>query len=240
LSAYLLIHGAWHGGWCWHKVVARLRRAGHGALAPDLPSLGRDRTPAASVTLQCWTDSLCAHLDAHPEPVILVGHSRAGALISAAAEARPERIRLLVYVAAYLLGDGESVSQHALQDEGSLVAPNMVPSDDRKTSTLRNEAVRAALYGQCSEEDVILAQSLLAPEAIAPLTTPLHTTQENFGRVPRAYIECRRDRAVSLKEQRRMYAAVTCRQILSMDTDHSPFFSAPDELAQHLLSLASA
>jgi pimeloyl-ACP methyl ester carboxylesterase len=239
LSAFLLIHGAWHGGWCWHKVVARLRAAGHGALAPDLPSLGRDRTPPAGITLESWTESVVAHLDAHAEPVILVGHSRAGVLISGAAEARPERIRLLVYLAAYLLGEGESVSQRALQDRDSLVVPNMVPSADRKTAKLRAQSVREALYGQCTEEDVILAQSLLAPEAITPLTTPLHITPENFGRVPRVYIECRRDRAVSLAEQRRMYAAVPCREIRSMDTDHAPFFSAPDELAQHLLSLAS-
>lgn len=239
MSAFLLIHGAWHGGWCWYRIVARLRRAGHSALAPDLPSLGRDRSPAAGVTLESWTESVCAHVDAHAEPVILVGHSRAGALISAAAEARPARIRLLVYLAAYLLRDGESVSQRALQDGDSLVPPNMVPSADRRTSTLRAQSVRAALYGQCAEEDVILAQSLLEPEAIAPLTTPLHVTPDNFGRVPRVYIECRRDRALSLAEQRRMYAAVPCREIRSMDTDHSPFFSAPDELAEHLLSLAN-
>ncbi len=239
MSAFLLIHGAWHGGWCWHKVIARLRAAGQHATAPDLSSLGRDRTPPEMVTLRSWTDSVCEHLDAHAEPVILVGHSRAGALISAAAEARPDKIRLLVYLAAYLLEDGASVSQRALQDAHSLVVPNMVTSSDRKSCTLRESVVREALYGQCSDEDVILAQALLAPEAVAPLTTPLHTTAANFGRVPRVYIECRRDRAVSLDEQRRMYGAIPCRQIISLDTDHSPFFSAPDVLAAHLLSLAA-
>ena len=239
MSAFLLIHGAWHGGWCWHKIIARLRAAGQRTTAPDLSSLGRDRTPLENVTLRLWTDSVCAHLDAHAEPVILVGHSRAGAIISAAAEARPDKIRLLVYVAGYLLQDGESVSQRALQDAHSLVVPNMVTSADRKSCTLRESAVREALYGQCADEDVILAQSLLSPEAVAPLTTPLHTTAANFGRVARVYIECRRDRAVSLDEQRRMYAAIPCQQIISLDTDHSPFFSAPEVLADHLLSLAA-
>ena len=239
MSAFLLIHGAWHGGWCWHKIIARLRAAGQRTTAPDLSSLGRDRTPLENVTLRLWTDSVCAHLDAHAEPVILVGHSRAGAIISAAAEARPDKIRLLVYVAGYLLQDGESVSQRALQDAHSLVVPNMVTSADRKSCTLRESAVREALYGQCADEDVILAQSLLSPEAVAPLTTPLHTTAANFGRVARVYIECRRDRAVSLDEQRRMYAAIPCQQIISLDTDHSPFFSAPEVLAAHLLSLAA-
>ena len=234
-----MIHGAWHGGWCWHKVLARLRAAGKSATAPDLPSLGRDRTPVEEITLQRWTDSVCGHLDDEAEPVILVGHSRAGAIISQAAEERPQKVCTLVYLAAYLLADGESVSQTALKDECSLVAPNMVLAADRKSSTLRDAAIKDALYGECPDEDVILAQSLLAPEALAPLTTPIRTSAANFGRVPRVYIECRRDRAVSLSEQRRMVRALPCQQVLSMDTDHSPFFSAPDELTAHLLSLQS-
>jgi pimeloyl-ACP methyl ester carboxylesterase len=207
--------------------------------APDLPSLGRDRTAVEEITLQRWTDSVCAHLDAEVEPVILVGHSRAGAVISQAAEARPQKVRTLVYLAGYLLADGESVAQRALQDERSLVTSNMIVAPDRKSCILRDSAIKEALYGDCPEEDVILAKALLAPEALAPLTTPIRTSAANYGRVPRIYIECRRDRAVSLSEQRRMYAAMPCQAILSMDTDHSPFFSAPDELTAHLLALQS-
>ena len=234
-----MIHGAWHGGWCWHKVLARLRQAGGNATAPDLPSLGRDRTPVEEITLQSWTDSVCAHLDEADEPVILVGHSRAGAVISQVAEERPQKVHMLVYLAAYLLADGESVSQKALQDERSLVPPNMILAPNRRSCTLRDAAIKDALYGECAAEDVILAQSLLAPEAVGPLTTPIHTSAANYGRVPRAYIECRRDRAISLSEQRRMVKAMPCRETLSMDTDHSPFLSAPDELTAHLLSLQS-
>jgi pimeloyl-ACP methyl ester carboxylesterase len=233
----VLIHGAWHGGWCWHKVVARLRHAGQRAVAPDLPSLGRDRTPVAHVSLQSWTESVCRALDAEVEPVILVGHSRAGAVISQAAEARPEKVRVLVYLAGYLLADGESVSGTAKEDSQSLVGPNMQISQDRVSWGLRDAAVRDALYGECADEDVVLAQSLLAPEAVAPLTTPIRVSAQNFARVPRVYIECLRDRAVSLSEQRRMVSATPCRQVISMDTDHSPFFSAPDELTAHLLAL---
>lgn len=233
-----MIHGAWHGGWCWHKVVARLRQAGQRATAPDLPSLGRDRTPVDSVTLQTWTDCVGRHLDEEGESVILVGHSRAGAVISQVAEERPDKVRTLVYVAGYLLADGESVAQKALQDERSLVAPNMILAQNRKSCILRDTAARDALYGECADEDVVLARSLLSPEPVAPLTTPIRTSAVNFGRVPRLYIECRRDRAVSLSEQRRMVSAIPC-QLVSMDTDHSPFFSSPDELTAHLLALCT-
>ena len=211
--------------------------AGRRVQAPDLPSLGRDRTAVEKITLQKWTDSVCGFLDGEDEPVILVGHSRAGAVISQAAEERPHKVRMLVYVAGYLLADGESVSQKALQDERSLVTPNMIMATDRKSCTLRDTVVKDALYGDCPDEDVILAQSLLVPEALAPLTTPIRTSAANYGRVPRIYIECRRDRAVSLSEQRRMHGAMPCQQVISMDTDHSPFFSSPDELTAHLLAL---
>jgi len=57
MSTYLLIHGSWHGGWCWYKVLPRLEKAGHRVVAPDLPSLGTDRTPIAQISLDTWTDS---------------------------------------------------------------------------------------------------------------------------------------------------------------------------------------
>ena len=239
MSPYVLVHGAWHGAWCWYKVISRLRKAGHTALAPDLASLGRDRTPVSRITLQRWTDDICRLLDVQDAPVVLVGHSRAGAVISQVAEARPEKVRVLVYLAGYLLPDGESVSLRAQQDAVSQVGPNMVIAEDRRSWTLREGAVRDALYGDCADEDVVLAQSLLTPEPVAPLATAIRISDARFGRVPRVYIECRRDRAVSLSEQRRMYGAMPCRQVISMNTDHSPFFSAPDELVGHLLSLQS-
>jgi pimeloyl-ACP methyl ester carboxylesterase len=58
MSTFVLVHGAWHGAWCWYKVVPRLRQAGHEVIAPDLPSLGRDRTPIAEVSLDRWADSI--------------------------------------------------------------------------------------------------------------------------------------------------------------------------------------
>jgi len=67
-------------------VLPRLEKAGHRVVASDLPSLGKDRTPIAQISLDTWTDSVCQLLDAQAEPVILVGHSRGGILISQDAE----------------------------------------------------------------------------------------------------------------------------------------------------------
>jgi len=75
MSTYILVHGAWHGGWCWYKVVSLLEKAGHTVLAPDLPSLGKDKTPVSDVSLTMWAEYVCSLLDAQPEPAVLVGHS---------------------------------------------------------------------------------------------------------------------------------------------------------------------
>jgi pimeloyl-ACP methyl ester carboxylesterase len=239
MATHILVHGAWHGGWCWHRIVARLERAGHRALAPDLLSQGRDRTPVGSVTLADWSNQIVALIDAQPEPVVLVGHSRGGIVLSEAAERRPGRIRILVYVTAFLLENGCTLQRAASEQPESLVGPNMVVADDQRSVWIRDEAVRETFYGECSDEDVTLARALLVPEPMAPLVTPVRTTDANFGTVPRMYVECSRDRAMTLRSQRRMQAALRCRDTATLDTDHSPFLSRPDELAAVLLRAAS-
>src|SRR5690349_4225979 len=229
MSTYLLIHGAWHGGWCWHKVVPRLEKLGHRVLAPDLPSLGRDKTPVNRVSLPVWREFVCQLIDAESEPVILVGHSRGGIVISEVAEHRPDRIRTLVYLTAFLPRDGESLFDLAAQAVGSEVPPNMVMSEDKSSSVMRDDVIRSAFYGECSDEDVALARTLLQPEPTLPLATPVHLTPANFGRVPRVYVECSRDHAITPPLQKQMMAATPCQRVLTIDTDHSPFLSRPDQ-----------
>src|SRR5215831_3369693 len=189
MSTYVLVHGSWHGAWCWYKVVPQLARAGHKVLASDLPSLGKDRTPVSAVSLATWTQSICQILDQQPDPVILVGHSRGGIVISQAAEQRPDKVKMLIYVTAFLLGDGESLLQVAQDDGTSLVLPNLVISEDRLSVTVREQAIKEVLYGECSDEDIALARSLLVPEAFAPIATPIRVTEKHFQRLPRAYIQ---------------------------------------------------
>ncbi len=237
MSHYVLIHGAWHGGWCWHRVLARLERAGHRAIAPDLASLGRDRTAPESVTLALWADRIAALIEERADPVILVGHSLGGAVLSEVAERVPERIRMLVYVAAYLLENGRSVRDEAALDPDSQVGRAMMIAPDRRTATLRPDALREACYGECTAEDVALASALLVPQALAPLATPIRVSPARFGRVPRSYIECSLDRVITPVAQRRMQAAMPCARRFSLASDHSPFFSHPAELTELLAGL---
>jgi len=237
MSTYILVHGAWHGGWCWDKVVPLLEKEGHRVEACDLPGHGKDKTPIPEITLQAYADSVCKILDAQPEQVLLVGHSMGGAVISQAADYRPEKINTLVYLTAYLLRNGESIAPLAQGDTESFLVPNIIFAEDMSYCTVRDKAVKESFYGDCSDEDVAWAISMLVRQAVAPFTTPVDTSEEHFGGVPRVYIECLRDRTISPSLQKKMYTALPCQRVFSMDTSHSPFFSEPEKLVAYLTSL---
>lgn len=238
MSTYLLIHGSWHGAWCWYKVLPRLRAAGHNAIAIDMPGRGADRRPAAEVSMHDYVEAIGRVLDESEEPVVLVGHSRGGIAISQAAEARSARVRRLVYLAAFLVPDGETILPLALTDSDSLVLPSLELNQAEGWDMLRSEAFRDALYADCSEEDVALAHSLLSPEPIGPTNTPLSLSDGGFGSIPRSYIELLEDRAVSPSLQRRMLEAMPCDEVISLEASHSAYFSRPGELARAILRAA--
>src|SRR5215469_18131144 len=108
MTTFILVHGAWHGGWCWHKVAQRLAAKGHRVEAPDFPGHGRDETPIADVTLESIVARICETIDRQSEPAVLVGHSYGGAIISQASELRSAKVAMLVYLTAILASDGQT------------------------------------------------------------------------------------------------------------------------------------
>ena len=233
---FVLVPGSWHGAWCWYKVISILREKGHDAVAVELPGHGRDHTPVSQIKLESYTSTVCEAVSGIASPVVLVGHSRGGIVISQAAERCPEKVQKLVYLAAFLIPNGEPMLPTALSDKDSLIVSNLEVNEKEGWHMLRRSAFREALYGDCDDKDVELASSLLTPEPNVPVATPLRLTEEKFGRVPRVYIETLNDRGLSNSLQRKMYQALPCEKVLSMNTSHSPFLSAPEELVSHLLS----
>jgi len=238
VANFVLVHGSWHGAWCWYKVVPRLRARGHHVEAIDLPGHGRDRTALADVTLDSYAERIHDAIDRAPGPVVLVAHSRGGIAVTHAAELRPERINTLVYMASYMFQDGQSVLQVAPQDTDSLIMANVDLDPNGHWDMLRAEAFEPALYADCSAEDIALAHMLLTPEPAGPSQTPMRISEKRFGSVPRVYIELLQDRAVSPMLQRRLCAAMPPDEVRSVDASHSAYFSVPDELTEHLDEVA--
>ena len=237
MKTFILIHGSWHSAWNWHKVVPILEKAGHRAIAIDLPGMGRDKTPIQDVTMKTTVEKICALIDSVPGKVILVGHSKNGIMISQAAEYRPDKIEKLVYLAAYLIPNGKTQREYSIQDTEGWLKPYVNQHPDTGSHTLQPEIYREGLYHDCEEEITELAKVLLSHEPVESGITPLQLSDANFGRVPRVYIECTEDRAVTPFIQRKMYGETSCEKVYSLPTSHSPFFSRPKELVEILLNL---
>jgi pimeloyl-ACP methyl ester carboxylesterase len=234
MSTFLPVHGSWHGAWCWERVVPILEGESHRVVAIDLPGHGNDRTPLYRITLGKYAAAICRAASTQGERVIAVGHSMGGFAVSRAAASSPELFSALVYLSAFVPVPGDSLVQLALRDRDSLL---------RRSSALRptHLHVRPAcakdvFYGDCSAADVAWATSRLRPDPLLPLVQRYPARSEL--RIPRAFIECTLDKAISLSRQRAMHRRFPFERVISMETAHSPFLSAPDLLARHLASLS--
>ena len=234
---FVLVHGAWHGAWCWEQVERHLEDRGAASVAVNLPGRAGDTQSVAELTLDSYVDHVVAAIDASPEPVVLVGHSLGGLVISQTAERVPDKISSLVYLCAMLLQDGQSTIDASVNDPDSQLMANISLDEGAATSSVTGPAVRDLFYGDCSAAASANAIRLLVPEPVGPASTPVHVTAARWGSVPRSYILCTQDRAISPATQRAMIASVGVDRVLEMESSHSPFISQPEELAALLIDL---
>ncbi len=238
MATFLLIHGAWHGAWCWHKVIPELRRRGHTAAAIDLPGHGIDRMPTAEVTLERYAQRVGEALAALDEPAVLVGHSMGGVVITEAAERFPDRVAALVYLTAIVLKNGESMMDNPVKASPPEFMAGFQPRPDGLSIDFDRAALKDAFYADCSDADVALAELCLVPQASGVMRAPVTCTPSRWGSRRRAYITCADDRALTLDGQRGMLERVGFEQVIAMPGSHSPFFAQPEALAAHLEALA--
>ncbi len=203
-----------------------------------MPGHGRDRRQIAGLTLADYVRVVTDELDRAIEPAVLVAHSRGGIVASAAAEARPERVAAIVYVAAYLVPADERVLDWAVTDDESLVRANLDINQTEGWDMLRADVFREALYHDCSDDDVALCHALLTPEPLGPTLTPMPISTTRWGAIPRGYVMLTQDRAVGPALQQRMLARTPCARVVEIAASHSAYFSRPDELTATILECA--
>lgn len=228
MAHLLLVHGAFHGAWCWHRLQPLLAARGHEVAVLDLPGNGVDRTPLADVSFEACVGRVAGAL-APGETTVLVGHSMAGQLIGEVAERSPARVRQLIFLAAFVPEAGRSLSELAAETEPTDFSRGL--SFREGALHLASEATVPAFFEDCDEAARALAQSCLVPQAPQPLSGASGVTTAAYGSVPKAYIACRQDRAIALTDQLRMAAAAGIEVVTELATGHSPFFADPEGLA---------
>lgn len=234
MATFVLIHGSWHGAWCWQKVVPLLEQKGHTVLTPDLPGHGGDKTPLKAVNFLSYVKCIEEVLHQANVPVYLVGHSMAGMILSQVAQNCPEKIQKLIYVAAFLPQNGECLSEIARRQPLNDYTAKIHAVGDEAALYLPVEAIHGFAYHHLSEEDIKPLYPLFCVEPLRPYFDKVQITPERYGKVSRAYVYCTDDHAVEYKSQQRMVRQMPCEEY-TLESDHSPFYSHPEELVKILL-----
>jgi pimeloyl-ACP methyl ester carboxylesterase len=235
VSAYVLVHGGVHGAWCWEAVIGPLADAGHHVQAIDLPGRAATGSAASHCTLSDYVDAICEAVNSAPEPPVLVGHSMGGASTSQFAEHHAKDFKELVYLSAVVPQNGQSAVSTLLEagTDSALLADGVFVAAEDQTVTIPLEHARAGFYGRCQEADVQAALRRICREPVGPLTEAL-LLGPSFAAVKKTYIGASHDRAVPPAFQR-VLAERAGATFLTIDSDHSPFYSARADLIRMLL-----
>jgi len=234
---FILIHGAYHGGWCWSRIVDRLADAGEKALAPDLPGHGRDKGWLADQTMENYVGRVGELVLAAESPVTLVGHSMGGAVALLAAATHPGKVKRIVYLTAYIPAPGESVSDGVRADPESHAQTSRTEIGDIKAVSVKPTSLGADFYQDATERDLGWVQDHVQLQSPAPFRHSCDYDPAVLAQIPKTAVICTLDRAISPGHQRMMAERAGCNPILGIESGHSPFVTRPDELTEILLSL---
>lgn len=232
----VLVHGAWHGAWCWERVGEELEAKGIPVVVPDLPGHGSDPRPPGDL----HTDAarVAEVISAVEGPVVLVGHSYGGAVVTEAGVA--PSVEHLVYVAAFNLDQDESVMSAAVGkafgfDPGPVDVLDHVTTGPDGMMTVSADGARLLFYNDCTSEDVDWATRRLCPQpSVALGQTPSAVA---WRAKPSTYAVCSDDAIVPPGLQRLLAARAGA--TVEWPTGHSPFISRPDLVTALLADLSS-
>ncbi|XP_058075395.1 methylesterase 17-like isoform X1 [Magnolia sinica] len=242
-SHFVFVHGASHGGWCWYKIRCLLEKAGSKVTCLDLASGGINPSDANSIfTFDEYNKPLIDFMSALPEDekVILVGHSLGGLNVTDAMNKFVNKVHLAIYVNAQMLpqkGEDKDKSEyrHAFEIWHGL-GPDKPPTG----VLMRKEFHRKLMYNMSPEEDSTLAAILLRPCPVMAVANANIRVGEGVNKVTRICIRGTKDTFYKEKSFQAQIKMWPPSQILTVESDHSPFFSAPTQLFSLLVEATAS
>jgi pimeloyl-ACP methyl ester carboxylesterase len=241
VTTYLLVHGAWHSGQAWDRVVPWLGAAGHPVFTPSLTGYGEKRHLAGpEVGLETHVDDIVRLiLDEDLTEVVLVGHSYAGMVISSVANRVPGRIAQLVYLDAMVPADGESavdvmpITRVLIDAAAGSGAPWRIPP-------LPEQPAPYGLFGVTDPGDVAWLRTMLADQPVRCLTEPARLDDPAAAAIPRTHIHCVgfQPEGISRRPVPALQPNGAPAQVWELTSGHDCMITVPGDLAGLLLKLA--
>jgi len=229
---FILIHGAWHGGWCWDGVIEKLKMAGHTAEAPTLPG-HHPQDDRSDIGLNDYVDKIVNLLKQQTDSVVLVGHSSAGFLLQEAAQKAPDKISHLIFLNAFILPNGKSQFDLVPPEvsEGMTAAAkaspdNCVPVDE---GFVRN----MLMAGEPTEKQDALV-SRLVPQPLAIFTTPVDTHNFEKLTIPKSVVFCKADASLPPGAYLNMAQALGEHKLIEVEGGHEALFTNPGVVTEAL------
>jgi pimeloyl-ACP methyl ester carboxylesterase len=222
---FLLVHGAWHGGWCWKKLNPLLRAAGHQVFTPTLTGLGdRAHLLSADVNLTTHIKDITAVLEYEDlEQVVLVGHSYAGMVIAAVAEDAGARLAQLVYLDAFLPEDGKAVKDYA-------------PLNPTRLDGWRVPVPGAPpRFGVTDNRDVAWMEARLGDHPNQSFTEPARLSRNTNTSLRQSYVQCTKAPFFAEAAERAKRQGFRSRELFA--AGHDAMITQPEALAKVLLEL---
>ena len=235
MTTFALVHGAWHGAWCWEMLTPFLERAGHAVIAPELPS------DDGSTDFDAYADSVCTALRRCDDDVVVVAHSLAGATGALVPVRRP--VRHLVYLCAAVPEGGMGLVDQ-WQAQPDMVCTEFAegwlqglsePDEQLRTVWVDFDLARKVFYADCDEATVAAAIDHLRPQSGYPWTAPCSLTQHPS--VSCTSVVCSEDRVINPDWSKRAARDIGA-EVIELPGSHSPFLSRPQALADVLIRIA--
>lgn len=228
MAVFVLVHGSWHGGWCWQRVSRLLRGAGHDVYAPTLTGLGeRSHLVTPGSGLELHIQDILQFVEYEDlRDVVFVGHSYAGLVITSVAERAPDRIARLVYLDAFIPHDGQrgfDLTPPGVEEEWTGMAAST--GDGFLIPPMSPEEM-----GVADPADIEWVRSRLTPMPLLTHQQRVHLTSSQAQRLPRTYILCTGFgfQAEAREAQRLGW------DYFELETGHDAMIIVPTELAQTL------
>jgi pimeloyl-ACP methyl ester carboxylesterase len=236
VTTYLLVHGAWHGGWCWKHVARILRTAGHEVFTPTLTGLGeRTHLLNPDIGLDTHIQDVLGVLEYEDiSDVVLVGHSYGGMVIAGAAEKAAERIAHMVYLDAFVPGDGQSLTDFQ--------PPEVLAMFKEKVRTegggYKLPSFPAEVFGVTKDDDLAWVRPRLNPHPFKTKLDAVHLSDPKAAAIPRTYIYCNNPAIGPFGQFAERLQTDKAWRYLELATGHDAMVTEPEQLSRLLLDLS--